>query len=92
MSGTLFQMGELMFTPGAVEALAGDPTEAARLLRRHLSGDFGVLDAHDVAVNRRAIRDGGTVHSAYILASGVKIYIVTEPDRSATTFLLPDEY
>jgi hypothetical protein len=31
--------------------------------------------------------------SAYTLSTGVKFWIITEADRSATTtFLLPDEY
>ncbi len=30
--------------------------------------------------------------SAYTLGSGVKTWVITEADRSATTILLPEEY
>lgn len=30
--------------------------------------------------------------SAYTLSTGVKVWVITEADRSATTFLLPSEY
>ena len=32
------------------------------------------------------------IHSAYKLATGVRIWIITEADRSATTNLLREEY
>ena len=35
---------------------------------------------------------GFRILSAYMLKTGVKIWIITEADRSVTTFLLPDEY
>jgi hypothetical protein len=30
--------------------------------------------------------------SAYTLTTGVKIWVITEADRSATTLLLPSDY
>jgi hypothetical protein len=35
---------------------------------------------------------GERIVSAYRLADGAKIWIITEADRSATTILLPSEY
>lgn len=32
------------------------------------------------------------ISSAYLTSRGVRIWVVTEADRSATTVLLPDEY
>lgn len=42
--------------------------------------------------NARAIREGLRVLSAYTLTTGVKLWVITEADRSATTILLPEEY
>jgi hypothetical protein len=46
----------------------------------------------DAQANDRALREGTRLLSAYMLVSNVKIWIITEADRSSTTILLPDEY
>lgn len=38
------------------------------------------------------LKDGSRIFSAYTTAKGVKLYVITEADRSATTILLPEEY
>jgi hypothetical protein len=42
--------------------------------------------------NLQAVRDGTRIFSAYELRDGIRIWIITEADRSATTILLPVEY
>ena len=63
---------------------------------RHFLGDWGVVDAEDQDANNEALKDGSRLLSAYILSTGVKIWIITEAEdhgnREATTALLPDEY
>ncbi len=61
-------------------------------LSRHLTGDWGDLDAEDVAGNEVSLREGFRLLSAYHLPDGTRIWIITEADRSVTTLLLPDEY
>jgi len=39
-----------------------------------------------------SLQHGWRILSAYTLSTGVKFWIITEADRSVTTFLLPDEY
>lgn len=96
--GALFPLGRLVATPAAKEALDGAyPTgeaekAAAGFVARHLRGDWGEMDEHDYAVNNRALLQGSQLLSAYHLADGTKIYIITEADRSVTTILLPDDY
>jgi hypothetical protein len=46
----------------------------------------------DWAENERSVHEGYRMLSAYTLKTGVKIWIITEADRSVTTILLPDEY
>jgi hypothetical protein len=40
----------------------------------------------------RSVGEGTRVFSAYELRDGVRIWIITEADRSVTTILLPGEY
>jgi hypothetical protein len=46
----------------------------------------------DWAENDLSVREGFRILSAYTLKSGVKIWVITEADRSVTTILLPEEY
>jgi len=61
-------------------------------MSRHHRGDWGDLDEEDKAANDQALIDGGRLFSAYHSATGIKVWIITEADRSATTVLLPSEY
>jgi len=90
----LFSPGHIVATPGALDALRsnGDTLALARLLSRHLSGDWGTVDAHDWQANDAALRDGTRLLSAYRLDDGTKLWIITEADRSSTCVLLPSEY
>jgi hypothetical protein len=89
---SLFSVGQIVATPGALDALQKADVDPAFLLRRHLTGDWGDMDEHDRDVNDAAVQDGNRIMSAYVLEPGVTIWIITERDRSATTLLLPDEY
>jgi hypothetical protein len=86
----LFNLGAIRITDGAAAALGVD--EAVVMVRRHLTGDWGEMDSHDRRVNREAVRDGNRVVSEYRAASGARVWVITEADRSATTLLLPEEY
>ena len=92
MAQRLFPLGRLVATPGAIEALEASSETALPYLQRHAAGDWGEVDAEDQAANNCSVKDGTRILSAYHLKSGVKIWIITEADRSATTVLLPDEY
>ena len=62
-------------------------------LLRHVQGDWGKeLDAHDRRENEFSLQHGFRLLSAYKLSDSTKFWVITEADRSATTFLLPDEY
>ncbi len=88
----LFDLGSVVATPGALDALKEAQVDGLSLLQRHLTGDWGDLVEEDKKSNDDAVRDGSRVFSAYVLPTKVKVWIITEWDRSATTFLLPSEY
>lgn len=85
-------LGRLAATPAALDALTATNTHPLTLLRRHATGDWGELCPEDQEANRLAVALGGRVLSAYTLADRVRIWIITEADRSATTLLLPEDY
>ncbi len=88
-----FELGQLVATPGALEALAAANVSPAELLGRHMTGDWGTVDREDWAANERALLEGTRLLSAYELpATGEKVWVITEWDRSATTILVPSEY
>jgi hypothetical protein len=72
-------------------ALLDHPLTPLRFLKRHLSGDWGCVDPQDWTANNRAFRTGQRLLSAY-QHNGSPFWIITEADRSVTTFLLPSEY
>ena len=62
------------------------------LIARHAAGDWGELDSHDCDENDTALKHGRRLFSAYTTCTGLKIWVITEADRSCTTALLPDDY
>ena len=86
----LFHPGRILSTPGALQ-LAEEGVDLLVFLKRHLTGDWGDLDEHDKAENDFALKNGFRLLSAYNTPQG-KLWIITEANRSATTFLLPSEY
>ena len=88
----LFDLGQIVSTPGALDALEEADQESVDFLVRHVTGDWGELPPEDVKENEFSVEHDFRILSAYTLNTGVKIWIITEADRSATTFLLPSEY
>ncbi len=92
MSKAKFLLGQLVATPGALQALETAGQIPLEFLSRHQHGDWGDLGEEDKKENEFSVLNNFRVLSAYILKTGVKIWIITEADRSATTILLPEEY
>jgi hypothetical protein len=87
-----FALGEVVATRGAIAALEASGHSPLEFLLRHLAGDWGEVCDDDWALNDESLDSGDRLLSAYRTAKGARIWIITESDRSATTFLLPDEY
>ena len=88
--GPRFDLGRIVITSNASSVLPNH--EVMDALRRHVRGDWGTLGAEDWAANERALIEGSRLLSAYSSTSGIRFWIITEADRSATTILLPEDY
>ena len=88
----VFELGQILATPGALAALQKAGQEPADFLRRHVAGDWGDLSNEDQMENNYSLEHGFRLLSSYPTNAGDKLWIITEADRSATTLLLPEEY
>jgi hypothetical protein len=86
----MFNPGRVVVTRTAIEVLL--PHDMFRALARHLSGDWGDVDAEDWQANEDALMEGTRLLSVYRSSAGTKFYVITEWDRSLTTILLPSDY
>ena len=89
---SLFTLGQLVATPGALAAIGVSGDDPSTYLVRHQSGDWDDVDAEDARENELSLTHGWRLLSAYTLQSGAKIWVITEADRSSTCVLLPEEY
>lgn len=89
----LFPLGLIVATPGALDLLDRTGTNADGLLRRHSSGDWGVVCAADARSNDLAVTNGTRLLSAYELGDDrERLWIITEADRRTTVVTRPCEY
>ncbi len=87
----LFDLGQMVVTPGAIEAAQNIRRHPIQLIARHVEGEWGDLPSEDIAENDFALQRGFRIFSAYNIENA-KFYVITEWDRSVTTVLLPFEY
>ncbi|MGN7457422.1 hypothetical protein ACTHPH_21645 [Paenibacillus pasadenensis] len=85
-----FELGMVVATPGVLHATTED--ERISALTRHINGDWGEVCEEDKQANDEGLLVNDRLLSAYYNELGEKFWIITESDRSATTFLLPSEY
>lgn len=88
----LFQPGQIVATPNALKHFDANQVNALDLLTRHLSGDWGDCDPEDAKLNDDAVKYGSRVFSVYKINDTEKVWLITEADRSVTTFLMPEDY
>ena len=87
-----FDLGQMVMTPGARDAMQSAGHIPPEFLLRHVHGDWGELDDEDKQANDEALLHGSRLLSAYRTRREDKLWAITEWDRSATTLLLPEEY
>ena len=91
-----FSLGRVVATAGLLREVEAE--QIAIALTHHVHGDWGDLDHEDCQANEAAIQNGARILSSYWIPSSiapdglVRIYVITEADRSSTTALLTSEY
>ena len=56
-----FSLGRLLATPGALQALRDADQQPGEFLARHVTGDWGDLDAEDRRANDAALINGSRI-------------------------------
>jgi hypothetical protein len=92
-----FSLGQILATPGALEALQESGQNVQFFLARHVRGDWGEVCEGDKQLNDQALIDGSRLLSAYRTLKNTRIWIITEAaddqgKRICSTCLLPEEY
>ena len=93
-----FHPGQIVATPGALEAIQASGQTPEVFLGAHLEGYWGGdLDEEDQRLNDEALTDGSRLLSAYRTLRGEKLWIITEAvgedgRRASSCLLLPEEY
>ena len=91
-------MGHIVATRGVDERMQKDRIFAAfvsKSLRLYENCDWGQTCKEDKKENDSAVENGERIHAVYEQAGvrePMKIWIITEWDRSVTTILFPEEY
>ncbi|MBD0369783.1 MAG: hypothetical protein ICV60_02940 [Pyrinomonadaceae bacterium] len=82
----------MFLTQGAIEALEEAGQSPDEFISRHVRLEQGELCDADHKENLFSVDKPLRIFSAFKTTQGVKLWIITESDRSATTILLPSEY
>ena len=83
-------LGRTVATPSVLKVTT--PAERNIAVTRHARGDWGDVVGADWRANDQALQNGERLLSVYHSEDGIKFWIITEWDRSATTVLLPEDY
>jgi hypothetical protein len=92
MSGIKFSPGTVVATPGVLAEFSASGDDPLAFLVKHIAGDWGEVDPDDWKANEWSLANGERLLSVYMMSNGTRFWIITERDRSYTTFLLPEEY
>ena len=83
-----FDVGEIVITPAASDALTANGMTLDDLLTRHQAGDWGDVSAQVREVNERGLLEQFNLQSTYALPDSRRLVVVTNHQRTATTIHL----
>ena len=91
----LFDLGRVVVTAAAWQAIQDSGQDVAEFLDRHVHGEWGAVFSTESELNEQAIESGAAIKSVYRTDNGVKIWIVTDAAvdsfRRRTVICLPSE-
>jgi len=89
-----FDLGQVVATPNALEALKKAGRTPLEFIQRHIRCDWSECEEEDRLSNEMALTDGDRILSVYAIQpeQNEKVWVITEADRSSTCVLLPSDY
>lgn len=75
----MFELGQVLATPGVLEAAAKAGDNLAEFIGRHAAGDWGTVDKHDSRANDRALKEGGRLLSVTCSRTGPRYGSLQRP-------------
>lgn len=91
-----FKLGNLYATQGIVAKCKENSNFndfVKRCVSRHVNADWGEMSEEDKNSNNLAlINADDRIFSSYRYDENIKVWVITEMDRSSTTILFPSEY
>jgi hypothetical protein len=92
-----FELGQIVGTPAALEAISAAGQTSDFFISKHVMGDWGEVCTEDKLLNDQAVVTGERILSAYRTLLGIRLWIITEAvgddgHRAATTTILPEQY
>ena len=88
----LFLFGQVLGTQAALQAMKTHAVSPESLLRRHIHGDWGSIGEEEKRENELAVKHRSHILSAYQITDGVRVWLLTEADRTRSIFFLTGEY
>jgi len=70
----LFDLGQLVATPGALAAIEKSGQNATQFLSRHVTGDWGEIPEEDKKENRFSLEKGFRLMSSYRTTAGDRVW------------------
>ena len=91
-----FELGRVVITRGLnnlIENSENLRNELNGALSRYFNCDWGDTCEDDKVLNDAAVKNNNDrIVAKYVLSNDIKIFIITEADRSYTTIILTEEY
>lgn len=91
-----FELGRVVITRGLnnlIENSENLRNELNSALSRYFNCDWGDTCEDDKVLNDAAVKNNNDrIVAKYVLSNDIKIFIITEADRSYTTIMLTEEY
>ena len=92
LTAVRFPLGRLLITTGAAEVIEEAGQSPQEFINRHARLERGESGEEDYRENLFSVDKRLRIFSVFKMANGVKIWVISESDRSTTTLLLPSEY
>ena len=92
IENTSFSLGTIYVSEGAKKRLAESRESALTFLCAHASQNWGIASDSHIRENNEAVKNGGKIRSFHRTKNDDNIWIITEPERSGTIVMVPDEF